>query len=73
MLLTKNDPHPVEYLPAETKSGLLVCEHAGSAVPERLDALGLPDTVLQQHIAYDIGAAATARLIAKKLCTPLEE
>ncbi|MFT5895546.1 MAG: putative N-formylglutamate amidohydrolase [bacterium] len=72
MLLGEYDPCPVEVLGgASTQPGLLVCEHAGREVPQRLNSLGLPKSALLQHIAYDIGAEATARLISKKLNTPL--
>jgi predicted N-formylglutamate amidohydrolase len=72
MLLGENDPSPVEVVGvASTQHGLLLCEHAGCLIPQKLTSLGLPESSLLQHIAYDIGAEATARLISKKLKTPL--
>jgi predicted N-formylglutamate amidohydrolase len=46
---------------------LLVCDHAGRAVPRRLGALGLPAAALQEHIAWDIGALDLSRRIAEAL------
>jgi predicted N-formylglutamate amidohydrolase len=50
---------------------LLVCEHAGRVIPKSLDCLGLPDSELERHIAYDIGAGPVARGIAERLDAPL--
>ena len=43
---------------------LLVCDHAGRAVPRCLGRLGLPDAAFEAHIAWDIGALALARGLA---------
>jgi predicted N-formylglutamate amidohydrolase len=62
------DPDPVTVVAATRRSDvLLVCEHAGRAVPARLQRLGLPDWALSRHIAYDIGAEAVARRLAARL------
>lgn len=50
---------------------VLVCEHASNHVPDSLNRLGLTEADLNRHIAYDIGAAGTARLLAKLLDAPL--
>lgn len=50
---------------------VLVCEHAGTAVPDRLGDLGLPAAEMLRHIGYDIGAEATARRLARLLDAPL--
>ena len=71
-LLTSNDPHPIEVINAESSVPvLLLCEHAGNRIPERLGNLGLPDTVLHSHIGWDIGAEALAREISRELYAPL--
>ena len=49
---------------------LLVCDHAGQAVPAALDRLGLSDEELSRHIAWDIGAAAVTRHLARLLDAP---
>ena len=46
---------------------VLLCEHAANFIPARYGNLGLPPAELQRHIAYDIGAAAVARLLAQRL------
>jgi predicted N-formylglutamate amidohydrolase len=46
---------------------LLVCEHAGRRIPRQLGTLGLPDSELERHIAWDIGAEAVARLLSERL------
>ena len=37
---------------------ILLCDHAGNAIPPEYGTLGLPPAQLERHIAYDIGAAA---------------
>lgn len=46
---------------------LLVCDHASNAVPAALSRLGLTAAQLDDHIAWDIGAAALTRALAKRL------
>ena len=50
---------------------VLVCEHASNVLPKNLGNLGLSDADLNRHIAYDIGAEGTARILAKLLDAPL--
>ena len=42
---------------------LLLCDHASNALPE--GGLGLDRALLSTHIAYDIGAAAVTRALAR--------
>ena len=46
---------------------LLVCDHAANAVPAALSGLGLTAAQLDDHIAWDIGAAALTRALAERL------
>ena len=46
---------------------LLVCDHASNAVPAALSGLGLTAAQLDDHIAWDIGAAALTRALAARL------
>ena len=63
--------HPVEILDGALESGVLfVCDHASNAVPPDLGDLGLPQSEFQRHIAYDIGAAAVTRSLARQLGAP---
>jgi predicted N-formylglutamate amidohydrolase len=50
---------------------LLVCDHAGRAIPRLLSQLGLADWVLDRHVAWDIGAAQVAAALADRLDAPL--
>ncbi|WP_114946467.1 N-formylglutamate amidohydrolase [Microvirga calopogonii] len=64
-------PHPVEIVPGSVESGILIlCDHASNAVPPDLGDLGLPETEFERHIAYDIGAAAVTRSLARRLGAP---
>ena len=49
---------------------LLVADHAGRAVPQAMNSLGLDAGALQRHIAYDIGAAELTRDLARRLHAP---
>lgn len=65
------EPHPVEIVEGALESGLLIlCDHASNAVPPDLGDLGLPASEFQRHIAYDIGAAAVTRSLARRLNAP---
>ena len=70
-LLMPDDPVPIEIVNAHsTHPVLLVCEHAGQAIPSRLGDLGLPPGEIDRHIGWDIGAEAVARRMATMLgCT----
>lgn len=56
----------VEWMSGSNSACLVVCEHASNRVPGGI-ALGVSDAVMQTHIAYDIGAAALSRALAKRL------
>lgn len=67
-LLGSGDPPPFRRAnPAGRAALLLVCDHAGRAIPAALDGLGLPPSVLGRHIAYDIGAAQLTRRLTRHL------
>jgi predicted N-formylglutamate amidohydrolase len=46
---------------------LLTCDHYGRLIPRVLGDLGLPETELARHIAWDIGIAGVAEALAKQL------
>jgi predicted N-formylglutamate amidohydrolase len=50
---------------------VIVVDHASRRIPRRLNDLGLPESELQRHIAWDIGALAVARQVAAALDSPL--
>ncbi|MEM9148288.1 MAG: N-formylglutamate amidohydrolase [Pseudomonadota bacterium] len=71
-VLGPGDPSPVEVLnPESTADVLLVCEHAGRAVPAALDGLEVHRAVIESHRGWDIGAEAVARHLAEHLNAPL--
>ncbi len=68
-LLGPADPAPVEVLrPGAASPWLLVCEHAGRAVPAALGDLGgVPAAEMDRHIAFDIGAEGLTRRLSERL------
>lgn len=71
-LLTAADPAPVEVVNEGSEAPLLLlCEHAGQAVPAVLDGLGVSAEVIDSHRGWDIGAAAVARELADLMEAPL--
>ena len=67
-LLSADEPPAVLVERADAASDfLLACDHAGRDIPHSLDALGLSETELASHIAWDIGAAGVARRLAERL------
>lgn len=49
---------------------LLHCDHAGNEIPPKWGTLGLEAARLQEHIAWDIGAAKVTRRLAELLGAP---
>lgn len=71
-LLGDDEDHPALLLNAEGTSPIvLICEHASNRLPKSLGTLGLSDEDLQRHIAWDIGAEGTSRILSKLLDAPL--
>lgn len=59
--------------PDGTSPFVLTCDHASNHVPAQYGTLGLTAADLLRHIAWDPGALAVARLVAKKLDATLVE
>jgi predicted N-formylglutamate amidohydrolase len=71
-LLAADEPSPVEVVRADAPGPFVIlCDHAGRRLPRALGSLGLSSDELQQHIAWDIGAAAVARHLSVALDAPL--
>src|SRR5438067_731953 len=67
-LLGEGDPPPVRILrPAGRSDFVLAADHAGRAIPRRLGDLGLPESELGRHIAWDIGIAGVTAKLAELL------
>ena len=70
-LLGPGDPPPVAIVnPAGRGRALLIADHAGRAIPQRLGRLGLDEAMLARHIAWDIGIEATTRALSALLDAP---
>ncbi|TXL69785.1 N-formylglutamate amidohydrolase [Vineibacter terrae] len=71
-LLSAGDPPPFATInPAGSFPLLLLCDHAGKAVPRALDGLGIAAQELARHIGWDIGALDVATELARLLDAPL--
>jgi predicted N-formylglutamate amidohydrolase len=68
LLLGAEDVPPVrEYREAGGSPFLLTCDHYGRLIPRALGDLGLPESELARHIAWDIGIAGVAEQLATQL------
>jgi predicted N-formylglutamate amidohydrolase len=69
--ITGRDDDSYCILPGRADRGLIVvCDHAGNAMPREYGTLGLPPAQLERHIAYDIGVAPIVRALAARLDAP---
>ncbi len=68
-LLAPHESPPWEYHEfGSSESPILVmCDHASNRIPEQLGNLGLTQQERERHIAYDIGALAVSRQLARGL------
>ena len=68
LLLGPHDVPPVhEYNDSGRSPFLLTCDHYGRLIPKALGDLGLPESELERHIAWDIGIAGVAEMLSKHL------
>ena len=67
-LLGQHDPATVDMVNADGGSPfLLIGDHAGRAIPAGLGDLGLGESDLSRHIAWDIGVRALGEALATRL------
>jgi len=67
-LLVKDDVAPVLEENSTGRSPFLfTADHYGRAIPGALGDLGLPESELKRHIAWDIGIAGVAHALARHL------
>ena len=67
-LLKPAEPKAVSIYKIDAKSPLLlVADHAGNLIPRSLGRLGLTETDCERHIAWDVGIAGLARLLADQM------
>lgn len=72
-------PRTCDFAPVEVEGAerpgrwLVTCDHAANTVPPFVAGgdLGLPETDMARHIAYDIGAAGVARELGRLLDAPV--
>jgi predicted N-formylglutamate amidohydrolase len=63
-LLAVDEPAPfTAYNERGSSPFLFVADHASNSIPRSLGRLGVPETELKRHIAWDIGIAAVCRLV----------
>src|ERR1700759_4607966 len=68
LLLGSAEVPPVHQQNAAGRSPfLLTCDHYGRLIPRVLGDLGLPESELTRHIAWDIGIAGVAEVLASQL------
>lgn len=60
-------PPVLELNTAGTSPFLLTCDHYGRLIPDMLGDLGLPESELVRHIAWDVGIAGVAEQMARAL------
>ena len=70
-LLAPDEAPPFHLVNPEARTPLLlVCDHASRDIPRALGCLGLSESDLSRHIAYDIGAADLTLGLARRLDCP---
>lgn len=68
LLLKPQEVPPVcEFNAGGRSPFLLTCDHYGRLIPQMLGDLGLPESELVRHIAWDIGIAGVAEALSKHL------
>ena len=71
VLLLADEDSPLIAVNEQGRSPfVLICEHASRLLPKRLGTLGLPESDLARHIAWDIGALGLARELSVMLTRP---
>ncbi|MDP6474068.1 MAG: N-formylglutamate amidohydrolase [Alphaproteobacteria bacterium] len=69
--LASDDPPPYSLVNQGGRPRfILTCDHASAAVPRHMDSLGLAESDLSRHIAWDIGAGMVTRHLAELLDAP---
>jgi predicted N-formylglutamate amidohydrolase len=71
-LLAADEPPPVLASRRDGRSTFVIAvDHASRRIPKRLATLGLEQSDLERHIAWDIGALAVAQSVSAALDAPL--
>ena len=69
VLLAPDEPPAVVTLaaPGDARPFLLVSDHAGRRIPRALGDLGVSESELRRHIAWDVGIEPVVRFMAEEL------
>ncbi len=71
-MINSSEPPPYDVLNEDGDASILItCDHADNRIPESLMGLSISDDLLEQHIAYDIGAKQVAIMLSEKFSAPL--
>ena len=70
-LLESEEPPAVLVNGGGRSPYVLICEHASNLLPRTLGTLGLAESELERHIAWDIGAEQVARRLSRLTDAPL--
>lgn len=72
VLLQRGDPEPAGLINGASDAPVvLVCDHAGRAVPAVLGDLGITEADIDSHAGWDVGAFGVAEYCARVLGAPL--
>jgi predicted N-formylglutamate amidohydrolase len=66
-ILALAEPPVIERHVSGASPFLLTCDHYGHLIPDALGDLGLPESELARHIAWDIGIAGVAERVSAAL------
>lgn len=67
-LLADDEPPPFSVEREDGRSPfVLICDHAGRRIPRALGTLGVDESALSRHIAWDIGARGVASRLGEHL------
>jgi len=67
-LLAADEPDPVEVVRPDGASPIFItADHAGRVIPRKLNQLGVSDSEMERHIAWDIGIAGVTRRLSAAL------
>ncbi len=67
--MATHQPYRLEN-PSGSHRFVVICDHASNVIPPELDSLGLAGADLTRHIAWDIGAAGVAEIVARRFDAP---
>jgi predicted N-formylglutamate amidohydrolase len=67
LLAADEPPAVITSRPRGRSAFLLVCDHAGNRIPQKLGDLGVSESERRRHIAWDVGLEPVVRMMADTL------